>query len=302
MNYCATTFKRGTGLGNRLFPWARCIIFSHKHQTPMLMPYWFHIRKGALIKGGIDYSTALKKILIYNNFENYGQYINGLRRLFILTTFRKVNELNQNYSESSNRELYLFSGDSAFFNGLHEYHTLIKTSLEQDLHHSLRKFIANTVVSPIVMNIRRGKDFKDAVVESDFMNKGAIRTPLVWFIETLKQIRSMMNADIPALIISEGDRNDFKDLLTLPNVILSKSPSAITDLILLSKAKIILGSGGSSFTAWGSFLSKASTITIPGQSLQWFNVSNNQDEHIVTTFDPLNPDIELLKDITSKLA
>ena len=73
------------------------------------------------------------------------------------------------------------------------------------------------------------------------------------------------------------------------------------NLVLLSDAKVILGSGGSSFTAWGSFLSKAITITIPGQSLQWFKVSNNLEKHLVTTYDPSAPDQDILKAINEKL-
>ena len=48
---------------------------------------------------------------------------------------------------------------------------------------------------------------------------------------------------------------------------------------------MLLGSGGSSFSAWASFLSRAVTITHTGQSLQWFKLDGSGDQ-CVTEFDP----------------
>lgn len=286
-NYCGVKFKRGTGLGNRLFPWARCIIFSNEESKPMLWPNWFHFRKASFLKGGINYKNSLGKILLFKNFHNNGAYINTFKKYFIKRKYAK--------------DIAWFSGDGDFFADLQNHHAFIKDELFKIVHPNVLRQ-ANLIETPkIILNIRRGKDFSDAKDKSDYVLKGAIRTPLAWFKLSLLQIREMNGNDVPALIISDGNALDLQEILALPNVSLAKTNTAIADLVLLSDAKVILGSGGSSFTAWGSFLSKAITITIPGQSLQWFKVSNNLEKHLVSTYDPSVPDQDILKAINEKL-
>jgi len=285
--YCGVKFARGTGLGNRLFPWARAIVFARNNNTSIIWPYWFHFRKASFLKGGIDYRTSLGKILLYKNFKNNGSYLSYYKKALTVL--------------SNKKEINWFSGDGAFFSDLHDFQPLIKEELFKIAHPKVLSDLKEVEVPKIILNIRRGKDFSDAKVPEDFINKGGLRTPLSWFFLSLSQIREHAGQDIPALIISDGNSSDLAEILSLPGVSLAKTKTAIADLLLLSKAKIILGSGGSSFTAWGSFLSKATTLTIPGQSLQWFNISNNQTNHLVTTYDPNAPNSDLLKLINEKL-
>jgi len=266
---------------------------------PMLMPNWFHIRKASFIRGGIDYKKSLGKILLYKNFCNPGEYIDGLQKFQITLKYEKVYE--QQEDKIKGNALIVFKGDLNFFEDLYDHCDFLRDELYRNLCPDLREVVNKTEVHPIVMNVRRGRDFKDAKSLSDYTNKGAIRTPLSWFLESLIQIREIKGQDVPALIISDGSSYDLQVLLNLPNVTLADSPTAITDLLLLSKAKLILGSGGSSFSAWGAFLSKAITLSIPGQSLQWFKVSRNINEHFVGTHDPKYPDKKILNLINEKL-
>ena len=286
-NYCGVKFKRGTGLGNRLFPWARCIIFGNKENKPMLWPNWFHLRKASFLKGGINYKNSLGKILLFKNFHNNGVYIDSLKKYFIKRKYDK--------------DIAWFSGDGEFFSDLQDHHAFIREELFKIVHPDVLVQANKIEIPKIILNIRRGKDFSDAKDKSDYVLKGAIRTPLEWFKLCLLQIREMNGHDVPALIVSDGNALDLEEILTLPNVSLAKTSTAIADLILLSNAKVILGSGGSSFTAWGSFLSKAITLTIPGQSLQWFNISDDLEKHLVFTYDPSLPDKIILKAINEKL-
>jgi hypothetical protein len=68
-------------------------------------------------------------------------------------------------------------------------------------------------------------------------------------------------------------------------VTLLETPCAMTDLFALSKCRFLLGSGGSSFSAWASFIEKIPT-TIEGQSLNWFKLSKNSTDHWVETYNP----------------
>ena len=285
--YCGVKFNRGTGLGNRLFPWARCVLYAQQQHLPMLWPNWFHIRKASFLKGGIDYRTSLGKILLYNNFKPSAKYIQNIQKKSIKLT--------------NDHEIKWFNGDGNFFSDLYDFHPLIKTELQQIAHPSIVSTLNQLDAPSIILNIRRGKDFLDAKVEADYINKGAIRTPLSWFISSLAQIREVAGHDVPALIISDGNMVDLKEVLALPNTSLARTKTAMADLLLMQNAKVILGSGGSSFTAWGSFLSKAVTLTIPGQSLQWFNITNDISTHYVGTYNPLSPELNILKLINEKL-
>src|SRR5689334_15223873 len=74
---------RSTGLGNRLFPWARCELASRKFSLRKLAPAMANLRRGALTRGGIEYRLFPTKSLLWNNFE-YRDHVTGLERLRIL--------------------------------------------------------------------------------------------------------------------------------------------------------------------------------------------------------------------------
>jgi hypothetical protein len=70
---------------------------------------------------------------------------------------------------------------------------------------------------------------------------------------------------------------------------------------VLSKAKILIASGGSSFSAWASFLGQMPTISHPGQSLSWFKI-NNRNGYYVGEFNPTSPPQPFLEQIKSLIA
>jgi hypothetical protein len=59
--------------------------------------------------------------------------------------------------------------------------------------------------------------------------------------------------------------------------------SAIGDLVILSKSKLLVGAGGSSFSAWGAFLGNTPVLTCEGQSLSWFGLTNRNAGGLVAT-------------------
>lgn len=285
--YCSVKFNRGTGLGNKLFPWARCVIYAKNNNIKMLTVNWIQLRKASFVAGGIDYKVSLGKILLLGNFRHASTQLSMTESFFI-----------RNFKNS---KVKVFQGDGNFFDDLRTERDFIKTSLLAITNPRTLSQISEYKNFPIVLNIRRGKDFKDAKSEIDFLNEGGIRTPLSWFKNTLTAIRVFSGKNYPALIVSDGTENDLKELLTLPNTILAKTDKAIADLLLLSQAKILLGSGGSSFSAWGSFLSKAITLTIPGQNLQWFKISDDPIEHFIGIYDPKEQQKEILEKIKTIL-
>jgi hypothetical protein len=310
VNACKVKFVRTSGLGNRLFPWARCTIFSKKNEIPMVPPVWPSYRRGPLFRGGVDYQNFLRKILLFDNFHASEAHL-GKLNAFIFPFksneiyFNGVGENDNSYFEellkkgtSPQNCLFVFSGDSHHFADLKGNKEFLKSELYAITKLKWIRFVEGFSEFPIGLNIRVGKDFKEAKSPKDYFSKGAIRTPLSWYKETLIQVRQHLgDLNAPAFIATDGTEKELADILEMPNVKLIKTKSAICDLLLMAKSKIFIGSGGSSFSAWVSFLGGMPTVTHPGQSLDWFQVSKGNPGQFVGEFDPENPNYMFLKEV-----
>jgi len=153
---------------------------------------------------------------------------------------------------------------------------------------------------PIAINVRRAKDFPEAKPEDLISPTGPVRTPLQWFIQSLKVMHSYLGYQAKAFVVSDGSEHDLKELLTIENVFFVRPGCTISDLLALSRAKVLIASGGSSFSAWGSFLGQPPTISLPGQSLSWFGLQRKNGPYI-GAFDPCEPSDTFLKQMKDAL-
>src|SRR5437868_12734688 len=62
-------FALGNGLGSRLFPWARCRIFSTLHHAVVVTPIWARPAIGQVIRGGVDYQSYIRQIALWGLFQ-----------------------------------------------------------------------------------------------------------------------------------------------------------------------------------------------------------------------------------------
>lgn len=302
MNASKAVFVRTSGLGNRLFPWARCLVFSQRNNIPMISPLWFSLRRGPFLKGGVDYKNFYRKILLFDNFQKSNRNLSISSSLFYklraediyyagtvendITYFQSKIEQNS----ALDWKVFVFKGDMNHFADLVGQREFILSELRSITKAKWLTFTDAFADFPIGMNIRVGKDFKDAKSKNDYYTKGAVRTPISWYKNTLLQIRHHVgDFSLPAYIATDGTENDLKELLDLPAVKLIKTKSAICDLLLMSKSKVFIGSGGSSFSAWVSYLGGMPTVTHPGQSLNWFKISAANPEQFIGEFDPASP-------------
>ena len=284
--YCEARFAHGAGLGTRLFPWARCKIFSELNQLPMLAPRWVQLRVGPLFRGGIQWQAYHRQILLVGQFRRNG-YVSGFRRRALKSALRlkEPDTLERQVFPAFERPtIVCFTGYGDLFADLQGHRDFLLHALRQDAR---RKWVqlADGLAAPIGINVRCANDFRTAQSEADYQNMGALKTPLAWFTAALEFIRSVVNRPVPAIVVSDGTREQLQELLALPNVRFARPGSAIGDLLTLSQSKVLIGSGGSSFSGWASFLSGAPTITHPGQSLHWFKIDRSGDQ-CVTEFRP----------------
>jgi hypothetical protein len=276
MMYCDAVFTRGTGLGNRLFPWARCKLFARDHGCPMLAPRWAHIRTGPFLNGGISYRDSLRKVLLWDNFVAGPDEVTGWRRRLVRARFARVEDGLVGNEVQPGNVIVTFRGDGRHFQDLSGHQDYLLDQLSLAAKPRWRRAADRYPRLPIVLNVRRGKDFREASHRTDFLRAGGLRTPLDWFIHALEGLRRTLGRDLDAYVISDGTPADLEPLLRLAPIHHLNLGSAIADLLLLSRACVVIGSGGSSFSAWASFLSQSPALTITGQSLQWFRVASGQ--------------------------
>lgn len=304
--YCDVLFWRPTGLGNRLFCWARAKVFSKLTGNKMLAPQWFHIRGASITRGGINYNNAIRKILLFDNFKSLKEEIRGIKKFLVKKKYKafKVKTIREALSITTykpNSKIITFVGHTQHdFEDLVPYRELINKELKKIAKTKWVKKAEEFNFPFIGVNVRMGKDFKsvDSINEFKTNTSEFLRTPLYWYIDSLRKIREIIGKELPAVIISDGKKTDLQKILEEPNVILPNSKSAVSDILILSKAQILIGSGRSSFSAWASFLGQMPTVTIPGSNLQSFNVSSDLSIHYVGEFDPINPSLDFIKAIT----
>lgn len=286
MIYCKAVLPRA-GLGNRLFPWARCRVYSELHGFPMLAVRWWQLKLGPLLRRETDWR-------FYGGlFHPAESDIRHWRRLLVEGWAQRMPEpADLNWTpalrNSTRPQMIVFEGERDHFARLNGWEEYLRRSLLAITRTRWRAVDGRPGVEyPVGIHVRRG-DFQPVESEQEMYYRGVVRTPLEWFIRSLRWLRDMVGRPVGAFVVSDGPAADLTALLAEPNVVLVRSGSALGDLLTLSKANVLLASGGSSFSAWASFLGQMPTLSHPGQSLKWFKLRSRED-YFVDEFNPLQP-------------
>ncbi len=268
------------GLANRLFPWARCKLFSLDRGVPMLVPAWSQLKLGPALRGETDWR-------FYRGlFRPAPGETAGIRKFMVKATHDVIPE--QAISNGlPGRALVLFEGFGDYFATLNGRNELLHRELRRAVRPQWLARVDSAAVQPIGVHVRRG-DFAQVSSANDFTLRGGVRTPIDWFVQTLQGVRHEVGTNVAAFVVSDSSLNDLSGLLRLPDVALLRTGSAISDLLALARAKLLIASGGSSFSAWASFLGDIPAISIPGQSLSWFRLHHRGNVY-VGEFDPEAP-------------
>jgi hypothetical protein len=266
--FCIPKLPR-TGLANRLFPWARCKLFSLASGSPMLAPTWEQIKVGPILRGETDWR------LYGGLFQPAPEEIAGIRKRWLTATLRSIPEPPQGIpgigGRLPERAIVEFCQVADYFAPLNAHWRVVKRELNKIVRPRWRQAASLAPLAPIGLHVRRG-DFTVPATPDELRTRGAVQTPIEWFVETLLSFRRALGFEAPAFVVSDGKPKELAQLLTLPSVRLIETGSAVGDLLLLSRAKVLIGSGGSTFSAWASYLGQMPTVTVPGQNLQWFKL------------------------------
>lgn len=282
MIYCEARLLRA-GLANRLFPWARARIWSRTHNVPMLFPQWVQVPIGTLIRREKDLRTYT------NLFQPAAGDVTGLAAAYVRVTAQKVPEpdtVDGLAAEGRRSRLVVFEGMRGQFAEINSWSTLLKAELE-DMTRPMWRQRAQAIPVPfIALHVRRG-DFQRTVAAADLVTTNNAITPIGWFVATLRAVRAALGETLPAIVTSDGSDAELSELLGESHVTRADTGSAIGDMLLLSRSKVLLASG-SSFSAWASFLGQMPTLSHPGQGLtRLFGLKSSGA--FLGEFDPANP-------------
>ena len=111
-------------------------------------------------------------------------------------------------------------------------------------------------------HIRRG-DFRPLASNEDFARVGGVQTPNDYFLSVIAGIRRVAGHDVPVTVFSDGSDTELAFILSLPNVTRSQTENDVVDLLLMSRAQVIVPSAGSTFSEWAGFLSDAIIVRHP---------------------------------------
>lgn len=264
----------GIGLGNLLFPWARLMVAAKNYGLKPICPTWLQIRFGPFLRGEKD------KRFYHNLFDQPKGQIGGLRKLYLLSQVPRMTE--EDFLARPRTDLrdaiVVYEGARDCFRTLNGWNGFLYREIRSMTRKCWLDKVNQIGSIPIGVHVRRGD-----------LSQTKSATPIEWFIECLNIVRRAVGFPVKVVIVSDGSDEELKDLLGVKNVHRVACGSAIADLLVLSKAKILIASGGSTFSAWASFLGQMPVVSYPGQPLAWFKLINRRGLY-VGEFDPTSPD------------
>ena len=262
----------GAGLGNILFPWARAILYAKRNNLQRIQTTWRTLKIGTFLRFERD------KRMYFNLFSGKDG-VSGFKKFLLLNFSNKVK---------------IFSGMDGLFEPFKQEHAFITSELFKIINPYHVKKVSGFDNNSIGIHIRMG-DFKVANDEKLLRDSHwNYRLPIKWYVEIIKKIRLISN--LPIFIFSDASDGELDDILTISNCRRAYFGSAISDVIALSRCKVLVSSA-STFSMWASFLGQIPTIWFPGQLRQKLIIEPNIFEGEIDYTDSLP--ISIMKAISN---
>jgi hypothetical protein len=258
----------GWGLGNTLFAWARCEIAAEQYSLPVLAPVWRRLTSG----GG--WITALKTVgsqagarRTYNGLFAERQSLSSVgRNLLTLAWAAHMDEDALPEAMESRRRynrpvVFVFSDVRDRFASLAAYQPLIAARFNAMLGPRIKERLADATAARFACHVRLG-DFNPAS-EANPVTAHNARLPIEWYVAQLKKVSATW-PNMPIELFSDGTDAELAELLRLPTVCRADYGNPVTDLVAMSRPRLLICSG-STFSAWAAFLGRMPTIWFPGK-------------------------------------
>jgi hypothetical protein len=258
----------GWGLGNTLFAWARSEIASERYSLPILAPVWRRLTSG----GG--WITALKTIgsrqgtrRTYNGlFLDQQSLSSTCQNLLTLAWAVHMDEnalpaVLETPKQCLRPVVFVFSDVRDRFASLADYQSLIAARFNAMLGPRTKERLPATTAPRFACHVRLG-DFNPAS-ELNPVTAPNARLPKEWYVAQIKKVSARW-PNVPIDLFSDGTDAELGELLRLPSTHRADYGNAVTDLLAMSRARLLICSG-STYSAWAAFLGQIPTIWFPGK-------------------------------------
>lgn len=251
------------GLGNQLFPLMRAYTFARLNQLPVLVYNYHQVKPGPWLRGE-------KSKRNYKGFFNFEKNILAAQSdRYKAIRISKDNQIIEpeikKLDNNTKDQSYFFTSVPHYehhFDGLQENRDLV-LSLFWNLVSAKIKKKVNELPRPCIgVHIRMG-DFKYPEEGVKFGTIGHTRSPQEYFINVIQSIRQINGASLPVSIFTDGRKKELQQLFQLDNIHLIEGNNDLVDMLLLSRADVIITSAGSTFSTWAGFISNALLIVHP---------------------------------------
>lgn len=254
------------GLGNMLLVWAKSVLFAHINSLPIVAPNWGQVKLGPFLRGERDKRYYGNFFCNKDSVSQFKYFAAKLKKHHVYHN-PAISKLELSNLEAQGLDSYLFIFNevphwSDYFIDIKEHQPLIKKKLFSILRPSVFKTISTLPAPDIGIHVRMS-DFKVLKPGEDFAKLGNTRTPISWYIRVISTIREIAGYDVPVTLVSDGHDNELEELLKLSQVSRSPSASALSDMLTLSRSKLLITSSGSTFSSWASYLGQCPTIWHP---------------------------------------
>ncbi|TMQ73348.1 MAG: hypothetical protein E6K80_00300 [Candidatus Eisenbacteria bacterium] len=114
----------------------------------------------------------------------------------------------------------------------------------------------------IAIHVRRGDMGRNLVppgAEMGGPDENVVQSEY-YFLSVLRKIRQDVGRAVPATVFTDAHEGELKELPTEEKVTIAPPHTAVADLLLMSRAAVLVTSSASSFSAWASYLGGMPTI------------------------------------------
>jgi hypothetical protein len=250
------------GLAHSLLAWARCQIWCSNNNAQLIAPAWNCLRIGPWVRGERDKRQ-------YHKLFHNTNYVVGIRRLLLLATMprRNAETLQPQADVCDYSGIVVFknkfaSNDKSFFHEIIPHYKFIRESL---IGMTRSELVPTCDVEPhIAIHIRMG-DFR-IVDNPELLYSGLsnVRIPMEWYRNVLIGLRARIGQNLRAVVYSDGTDESLSSILSLDKTTRAISQSAITDMLAIGNASVLISSG-SGFSRWGCYLTQIPRICFVGQ-------------------------------------
>ena len=247
------------GLANKLFVWAAAEVFGAVNGCATHTLGWTYPKIGPWLRG----DRSMRMYARYFERSSLRAVLalctRGLgRRMYVEPGCQRVQDLDGS-------GLYVFKNVPHWrdmFGEIRAHRTLIQSRLFGLIRPHYRRQLFDHVAPVVALHIRRG-DFRPLKANEDFARVGNVQTPNDYFLSIIAGIRSAAGRAVPITVFSDGSDAELAFVLTLPGVTRSQTTNDVVDLLLMSRARVIVPSAGSTFSEWAGFLSDAAIVRHP---------------------------------------